>query len=809
MLMLVVSGLVTVSQRTLSHDSDSYSHDPDPDVLRTNWMSTLSDCLRLSEISIPGTQQSMTRYGGPAVEAQTWSLREQLDAGIRYIDIRARADNGVLRLFHTDYDQFATFVDVMDDVNAFLDANPSETVLMRLHKEEGYVLYDPTGGPWDDFIQTFLGHMDTHGRRMWTRGPEYPDTQFVNPTLAEIRGRVVLLRDAPFDVPSARFNSYGIRYTELYAPDYEGEYLYNYHLYDKWEDVRGLLQNAHGNRGANLIFLTDLAQGYPLFPYFTASGHSDPRTDAPRLLTGNLSSSFLGTQSLWPDFPRTGCSDVLGYYTCIIEFEGINELTMDLINDRDITFAGIVSANFPGTGLISAIIGLNAQGLPTVVPPLPNLQVGAGTPITLSAAGSFSPQGAALTYRWEFDHNTDNVVYTPSGPMPLAAWDTDASGSPTVTHTYAQPGLYTVAVGVFEGCSIVIRLFTVTVTPNPLAATLTIAGGAAEALTGQPVTVRGTWSSTGQFANYNVAIDWPNNMRPRTVRWVQFWQLREIVEVVTFDTPGDYSITLSVHDDGAEFGTTTAMVRVVSPPPLNTEPTLTLPADITRTSSNPAGLPVTFTAAGGDAEDGALAAACAPAAGSTFPIGQTTVSCSVTDAGGLTASGTFTVTVTLVSGNSPPRLRGLINYRARAQSDSGAAMTFGMVSGIDSEDGVLPAVCTHQSGQVFPVGVTTVTCVTTDTSGTTVTGSFTIKVDANHPPQLLGIQNVVKSAGGASSQTASFNVTGLDFEDGSIPVSCTHQSGASFAVGTTVVTCSATDSFGARVSQQFVVKITS
>jgi len=64
---------------------------------------------------------------------------------------------------------------------------------------------------------------------------------------------------------------------------------------------------------------------------------------------------------------------------------------------------------------------------------------------------------------------------------------------------------------------------------------------------------------------------------------------------------------------------------------------------------------VAYTATAHDAVDGDTAVTCNPPSGSTFPIGDTTVSCSSTDAHGNTATGTFTVSVHyLFSGFLPP-----------------------------------------------------------------------------------------------------------------------------------------------------------
>jgi hypothetical protein len=77
-----------------------------------------------------------------------------------------------------------------------------------------------------------------------------------------------------------------------------------------------------------------------------------------------------------------------------------------------------------------------------------------------------------------------------------------------------------------------------------------------------------------------------------------------------------------------------------------TPPSLTLPANVTATATMPAGAAVTFAATASDLVDGTPTVACAPASGSTFAIGATTVVCSASDAHANQQTGSFTVTVT-------------------------------------------------------------------------------------------------------------------------------------------------------------------
>jgi hypothetical protein len=81
---------------------------------------------------------------------------------------------------------------------------------------------------------------------------------------------------------------------------------------------------------------------------------------------------------------------------------------------------------------------------------------------------------------------------------------------------------------------------------------------------------------------------------------------------------------------------------------VNTAPTLVLPNDIDNVeATSSAGAPVTFTVTATDLQDGDLTSAvtCDHNSGDTFPLGATTVTCQVTDAGGLTTTGSFHITV--------------------------------------------------------------------------------------------------------------------------------------------------------------------
>lgn len=103
----------------------------------------------------------------------------------------------------------------------------------------------------------------------------------------------------------------------------------------------------------------------------------------------------------------------------------------------------------------------------------------------------------------------------------------------------------------------------------------------------------------------------------------------------------------------ARVATLNSVVLATYAPPPNQEPSLTVPANITTEATSRAGARVDFSVTAADAEDGNITSrvACSAAPGSLFPIGDTTVSCTVADSAGATTSASFRVRVTsLVAG---------------------------------------------------------------------------------------------------------------------------------------------------------------
>jgi hypothetical protein len=250
-------------------------------------------------------------------------------------------------------------------------------------------------------------------------------------------------------------------------------------------------------------------------------------------------------------------------------------------------------------------------------------------------------------------------------------------------------------------------------------------------------------------------------------------------------------------------GSFTVTVNLTVAP--NNPPAFMPPPNMTIVTTNPTGEAVTFVAAGNDAEDGPIAAACIPQSGAIFPLGTTTVSCTVTDSGGLSVSGGFTVTVT--TNNKPPMIEPPRRMNVLATSAAGAVVTY-TASASDREDGPLPVTCLPSSGTTFPIGTTTVSCSATDSGGLTATAATTVTVYPNTAPKVMALAKIIKPASGPNGAIVEYPASATDAEDGVLPVTCTVPSGSLFPIGSTNVYCSATDSHGATTTVMFRVTIT-
>jgi HYR domain-containing protein len=235
-----------------------------------------------------------------------------------------------------------------------------------------------------------------------------------------------------------------------------------------------------------------------------------------------------------------------------------------------------------------------------------------------------------------------------------------------------------------------------------------------------------------------------------------------------------------------------------------TAPVLSLPADLPVEASGPSGALVRLPVSAIDAVAGAVTVTCAPDSG-PFPLGPTAVECSAVDPVGNRTTGGFAVTV---SDTTPPLVDIPADMLIRAPSAAGAVVSYRVSAG-DDVDGPVAASCAPAPDLVFPLGVTTVTCAAADAAGNRSSRSFRVTVaPPDDTPPLIDVpRDIVVEPAGPGGAAVDYLAPGDDDVDGPVPVSCTPLSGSTFPIGTTKVTCTATDRAGNAGSRSFLVTV--
>jgi hypothetical protein len=125
---------------------------------------------------------------------------------------------------------------------------------------------------------------------------------------------------------------------------------------------------------------------------------------------------------------------------------------------------------------------------------------------------------------------------------------------------------------------------------------------------------------------------------------------------------GQTTVTCTAKDKAGNTASESFLVSVTTAPPPppgpdHTPPALNVPAPFTAFAQGPKGAAVVFSTSAVDVADGSVPVTCAPASGSVFLIGATTVRCSAQDSHGNMATKSFTVLV--VDKTPPPAVVGL------------------------------------------------------------------------------------------------------------------------------------------------------
>ena len=179
---LLVSTALPVSAKSFSTNSLLTTS-----VGGNNWMSEIKDGTPLSDITMPGTHDSGTMSVDFPIwsKTQTMSVKDQLNIGVRYIDLRlehvsdvyynAQVVHGSSKCWNSGGGHL-TLYEVLEDVYSFLNSNPSETVIVSVKQDAG------------DDINALAKDVNT----LIDLRSDYWFTGSYTPSLGNVRGKCVL-----------------------------------------------------------------------------------------------------------------------------------------------------------------------------------------------------------------------------------------------------------------------------------------------------------------------------------------------------------------------------------------------------------------------------------------------------------------------------------------------------------------------------------------------------------------------------------------------------------------------------------------
>lgn len=144
------------------------------------------------------------------------------------------------------------------------------------------------------------------------------------------------------------------------------------------------------------------------------------------------------------------------------------------------------------------------------------------------------------------------------------------------------------------------------------------------------------------------------------------------------------------------------------------------------------------------------------------------------------------------------------NVSTPATTSTDALVTF---TAIATDALPVAVACTPASGSAFPIGETTVNCTAEDTAGNKSAGSFVVHVIDPFAPTLSVPASFAINAPDSQGATVTFTATSTDNADPDPTVTCTPASGSLFPIGTTPVSCTATDESGNAVTRTFDVTV--
>lgn len=310
------------------------------------------------------------------------------------------------------------------------------------------------------------------------------------------------------------------------------------------------------------------------------------------------------------------------------------------------------------------------------------------TPVAITLGGTDPDPGQSLT--WEIDAAPSNGTLSGTPPDLVYAPDPGFVGTDTFTFVVRDCGL----------------------TSAP--ATIIVEVTAAE----PPVITCPDDVTLEATAAWGVVASWPDATADKGT--ITYAPARDTVLPL-----GTTTVTATATDDGGKTASCTFDVHVQD----TTPPALTCPPDLLVEATSADGAPADFAPVATDAVTAAPEVSASHEPGSTFPLGETSVTVAARDEAGNESSCTLIVTVV---DTTPPALTCPADVEVTAASAEGAAVEFGAATASDAVTTEPDLAYSVASGSTLPVGATTVTVRATDAAGNDATCTFVVTV--REPP---------------------------------------------------------------------------
>lgn len=149
----------------------------------SDFISKIPDSLRIRNLALIGTYHSAASKAMKYVRTQNLTISEQLQAGIRVLDIHLREVFDELKVYYGPKYLNCTFDDVLTEVLSFMSLNPRELVIILLSVQSDFFLNDATRC---EVLDAYVEKWQKRGLRL------VQDWSLLEDYVGEHRGHVLL-----------------------------------------------------------------------------------------------------------------------------------------------------------------------------------------------------------------------------------------------------------------------------------------------------------------------------------------------------------------------------------------------------------------------------------------------------------------------------------------------------------------------------------------------------------------------------------------------------------------------------------------